>query len=368
MGKKLRLLTAAAILCAVFALTPGTRAEETTAEGDPSGDYEIRAASAAAVLRGVALGLLDAAGNPEFDLTKNGVLDETDARAMLLLAVGGISDPEAFGERVSSGLCDESLFDRFSYTGVKEDGKGNYKSDTVSVVITRGRTETSDYQLADICVQDLSCLKTVFSDGKYNGGPVTVKEMFETEPDAIVGINGDYYKQNHYGPVIRNGEIHLDRITRKWDIAVLLYSGELVTYDYSTLTKEMMDTLNIYQTWVFGPSLLDAESSAKTKFRSAVQDENPRSVLGYFEPGHYAFLTVDGRSKDSKGLTMRQLSELCETLGFLRAYNLDGGQSSVLIAKDGPVNSPYRNGRPISDSIVICDPRQEAADAQTDQN
>lgn len=364
MEKTLRLLTAAAMLCAVFALTPGSMAEETTEPGDPAGTEAFCAADAAALLRGVAMGRVDATAQPEHDLTKNGTIDETDARAMLLCAAGGISDLDAFGERVSSGLCDEAFFDRFSYTGIADDAAGNYKSDTVSITVSRGRMLTSDYQLADIYLQDLACLKTVFSGGRYNGGPVTVDKMFKSEENAIIGINGDYYKQSHYGPVIRNGTPYLDRITSKWDIAVLLKSGELVTYDYRTLTREMLDTLDVYQTWVFGPALLDAEGGAKKKFRSAVQDENPRSVLGYFEPGHYAFLTVDGRSKYSKGLTMAQLSQLCESLGFARAYNLDGGQSSVLIADSGPVNNPYRNGRPISDIIVICDPPNKAADSE----
>ena len=33
-------------------------------------------------------------------------------------------------------------------------------------------------------------------------------------------------------------------------------------------------------------------------------------LIGYYEPGHYCFVAVDGRSDKSKGLTMAQLSEL----------------------------------------------------------
>jgi len=104
---------------------------------------------------------------------------------------------------------------------------------------------------------------------------------------------------------------------------------------------------------VFGPSLLDDEGHTKTKFRSALQGENPRSVLGYFEPGHYGFLVVDGREKESEGMTMQALSALCEELGFVRAYNMDGGQSSVLIGRSGTINEPYRGGRPSSDILAI---------------
>lgn len=352
----------------LFSAVTAARAEASPAMGDLNGDGMLSASDAAATLRAAERGAIAANERPDLDLTKNGTIDGTDARAMLFYAAGGIAELDAFGEWVASGLCAETLFDRFSYTGVTDDGAGNYKSETVSIKITRGRAETSNYQLADIYLQDLDCLRTVFSGGRYNGGPVTVKTMFESQDDAIIGINGDYYKQNHYGPVIRNGTVFLDRITTKWDIALLLTSGELVIYDYHTLTREMLDYLDVCQAWVFGPSLLDAEGCAKKKFRSVVQDENPRTVLGYYEPGHYAFLTVDGRSSKSDGMTMRQLSQLCEDLGFTRAYNLDGGQSSVMIAKSGPVNNPYRNGRPISDIIVICDPPAEAADLENEND
>ena len=111
--------------------------------------------------------------------------------------------------------------------------------------------------------------------------------------------------------------------------------------------------MSVYQTWVFGPALLDENGHAKTKFRSQVQAKNPRSVLGYYEPGHYAFLTVDGRARESEGMSMTELSALCESLGFTSAYNMDGGQSSVLLSQSGAINVPYRGGRSVSDILAI---------------
>ena len=32
---------------------------------------------------------------------------------------------------------------------------------------------------------------------------------------------------------------------------------------------------------------------------------NPRSCIGYYEPGHYCFVIVDGRQKQSAGVTLR---------------------------------------------------------------
>ena len=327
--------------------------EEAPYLGDLNGDRAMTAADAAVMLRGIAFGRLGCETHPELDFTRNGEIDGIDARAVLLYTCGGILDWVAFGERVSSGLCDERLFDRFSYSGTLDDGKGNYKSENVSVSIYSGREGSSDYHLADIYVQDIACLVNTFGRGEYFTGPDYVRRMFDATAGAIVAINGDYYSVHQYGPVIRNGVTYIDRITRNWDIAVLLSDGVLLTYAYQTLTKEELLGMDVYQTWVFGPSLLNEHGLAKTTFRTGVMPKNPRSVLGYYEPGHYAFLAVDGRTRQSRGMTIEELSQLCELLGFSCAYNLDGGQSSVLITNAGPVNNPYNDGRPISDIIAV---------------
>ncbi len=358
MKKRTATLITIGLFIVLFMAAPSA-AEEAPFCGDLTGDGITSAADAAAMLRGLAFGRLSADDRPDLDFTYNGEIDGMDARAALLYACGGIESLVDFGERVASGLCDESLFDHFSYTGIRDDGEGNYKSDTVSVTISSGRVETSNYHLADIYVQDIACMQTAFSGGVYRGGTATVRKMFDATSGAVIAMNGDYYTQHYYGPIIRNGITYSDRINRSWDIAVLLTNGELLTYNYRELTTEILEGLEVYQSWVFGPALLDAEGHAKTKFRSAVTTANPRSVIGYYEPGHYAFLAVDGRSSKSKGLTMSQLSQLCEDLGFAAAYNLDGGQSSVLLSQDGPINVPYRDGRPISDVLVVCDLQEE---------
>jgi len=348
-------------LCLLLAVpfAPASATEEAPAVGDLNGDGVTTAADAAQMLRGLAYGRLIEADRPDFDFTKNGEIDGIDARAALFCACGGVSDWVSFGERVSSGLCDERLFDRFSYTGTQDDTMGNYKSENVSVRIVSGRVENSNYHLADIYVQDISCFTTAFGGEKFRGTAQSVQKIFDTVTGGIVAINGDFYTIHLFGTVVRNGETFLDRVTKDWDIAVLQSDGVLATYDYNTLTKDALASMNAYQTWVFGPALLDASGQAKTKFRSRVQAANPRTAIGYYEPGHYAFLTVDGRASDSQGITMEQLSQLCQDLGFARAYNMDGGQSSVLLAQSGPINVPFRGGRSVSDILVIRELPQE---------
>ncbi len=355
MKKRIILPFILSILLLLAALTPASTLAMQTAPflNDLNGGQPSTAADAAQMLRGIAFAKLSEDTSPDLDFTRNGQVDGMDARAVLFYACGGISDWVSFGERVSSGLCNEKLFDRFSYTGTRDDGMGNYKSENVSVKILSGRMENSDYHVADIYVQDLSCFVTAFGSGEFRGRVRSVRDIFDTVDGGIVAMNGDFYSIHLLGPVVRNGVTYVDRVTKDYDIAVLQSDGVLATYDHNTLTKNALAAMNAYQTWVFGPALLDENGQAKTKFQSRVQPANPRTALGYYEPGHYAFITVDGRSGASAGMTMTQLSQLCAQLGMSRAYNMDGGQSSVLLARDGVVNVPFRDGRSVSDILAI---------------
>ena len=102
--------------------------------------------------------------------------------------------------------------------------------------------------------------------------------------------------------------------------------------------------------------LLDANGQPMTEFNSNVNRANPRSAIGYYEPGHYVFLLVDGRQPGySSGMTTEEMSQLFYDMGCKVAYNLDGGQSAVMTYNGAVANKPYNGGRSISDIIYITD-------------
>lgn len=94
-----------------------------------------------------------------------------------------------------------------------------------------------------------------------------------------------------------------------------------------------------------------------TKFNSVLMPANPRAAIGYFEPGHYCFVLVDGRRAEtySAGMRLEALSQLFYDLGCKQAYNLDGGQSAVMVFDGKVVNQPVGGGRPVSDIVYITE-------------
>ena len=111
------------------------------------------------------------------------------------------------------------------------------------------------------------------------------------------------------------------------------------------------------QIWYFGPALLGPDGSAKEQFTIGrnVANNNPRSAIGYYEPGHYCFLTVDGRG-DERGISMAELSLLCADMGMTAAYNMDGGASSCMYFAG---KNYGQNGRGTTDILYITEPAKE---------
>ena len=289
------------------------------------------------------------------DLTQNDDLDETDVRVALHLAAGLIPDYVSFAEVVSKGILDESHFDVFSYTGTQRDG-WNYKSENVSVTVTKHSKKNLTYYCADIYVRYLGSFSTALSNGRNRGLYQTVPEAARMH-QAILAVNGDYFKARKYGPIVRNGDWIRTNMSQVRDICIMTYDGVLTTYGPKELTLEDVTAMNPYQLWIFGPELLDAEGRAMTKFNSRLTDRNPRTAIGYFEPGHYCLVVVDGRQGEySGGLTMKDLSALFADLGCTAAYNLDGGETSAMATAEELINRPFRDGRVLSDFILIREP------------
>lgn len=75
-------------------------------------------------------------------------------------------------------------------------------------------------------------------------------------------------------------------------------------------------------------------------------NRHPRTAVGITSDNKLMVVVVDGRSSQSQGLTIPQLSSLMEALGCTSALNYDGGGSSTAWVKnEGIVNFPSDNGK-----------------------
>ena len=237
--------------------------------------------------------------------------------------------------------------------------RGNtYKSPTLSVSVTThvdrklfGKALV--YYVADVRVSDVTQIKTAAFSGNFaNTGRGRVSKMAHRE-NALIAISGDYCGNHGDTLIIRNGEVYRQRIGTA-DICLLLKNGEMRTMRSDGVKIDQILALDPWQAWQFGPALLNSSGSPRKSFPvNTIGGNNPRCCIGYYEPGHYCFVLVDGRQKASRGLTLPELAKLMQSLGCSQAYNLDGGASAHLFWQDRIYNAPSGGGRVISDIIYI---------------
>ncbi len=227
----------------------------------------------------------------------------------------------------------------------------SYKSSDIAVTLSKQRVDRSDVTVADIYLTSVEHLRRAYGDDRWKG-PAERLHAIALRNQAIVAMNGDYATALSAGLVIANGTALQSTGNRKRDHCIIFRDGRMVTFLKGEMDLEEMLSEDLWQSFLFGPALL-VDGVAIEQIKTDVAPANPRSVLGYYEPGHYCFVQVDGRSSKSRGLTITGLAEFMESLGCVSAYNLDGGQSSSMYFHGAIITDPYRSGRRVTDIVYI---------------
>ena len=274
---------------------------------------------------------------------------------------------------VRSGMWGEKFADKFTEGEVIRT-EDSYRSENVYITLERIEEPGLVYFVADVYISDLKYLGTAFAtgegNGEYNVGTEVRIDEIANRVNAIVAINGDHYKL-HNGIVIRNGMLYSE--TPYEDVCVLYTDGSMETYTKDELDIEEVKAAGPWQVWSFGPGLLDAEGHAKTFTDGqsnvlSVNVKNPRCAIGYYEPGHYCLVKVEGnrwgKFIGSYGMTFSELARMFEERGCVRAYALDGGRSAAMSWQGEFLSTNYDRGSfdivYIADTPVVTDAPKEA--------
>lgn len=274
----------------------------------------------------------------------------------------GAAFPERFLNGEKKQLVDDKeirdYLSSMSFEAYDGDGNGKfiglYQSGAVFMTVLRvdytlisgvsGNPHKERYFVYDFYIRDIENLySNVTNERKdfeelINEAESTVD--FPTDDVSVSGlpiaaVNGDYWgNTNHTLIAERNGSVlHLsDRVES--DVRVLYWDGIMQTYAPEEFVWSDVEKRGPYQIWNFGPGLIDANGEAVKNYSSSSYDpyvinsRHPRTVMGYFEPGHYCFVTIDGRSDYSDGMTMVEVADLMKKIGCRQAYNMDGGDST----------------------------------------
>lgn len=172
-----------------------------------------------------------------------------------------------------------------------------------------------------------------------------------TDKNALMAFNGSYFNTTTGGSTVffkYDGQVINNTVAGfnayRENGAVVLDNGGMPkvvgkpTAGWTALTEPVA---------LAGGPLLMLDGKELTQLEVVFNTtRHPRTAIGITADGKMIVVVVDGRSSQSQGLTIPQLSELMAALGCTQALNLDGGGSSTAWVKgEGVVNFPTDNGK-----------------------
>ncbi len=236
--------------------------------------------------------------------------------------------------------------------------ENSYTSPNIAITVEKRTKGEGDslvtYYVADVHVTSAQYFRTAFAKDRFGKNIKENVLPIAERHNAILATSGDYYGMNASRTVIRNGTLYRES-DLDGDVCVLYRDGTMkIFYDREPFDAAAEMENGAWQAWSFGPSLFKKDGTPLTSYGGYLAKAHPRCAIGYYEPGHYAFVVVDGRDAGySQGLSMVETANLMKNLGCTLAYNLDGGQTAQMAFDGAIVNQPYQNGRVVSDILYI---------------
>ena len=232
----------------------------------------------------------------------------------------------------------------------------SYKDDNISINLTETTVNNTQVYIADVTVSSSDYLKTAFAQNSFGTNVTAKTSVTAADNDAILAVNGDYYGANSSGYVIRNGVVYRDTVrenSSNGDLAIYKDGSFKIIYE-DQISAEQLVKDGVVNLMAFGPALVENGEIAVGKNEEVGQAmaSNPRTAIGIIDENHYIIVVSDGRTSESKGLSLYQMAEVMNSYGVKTAYNLDGGGSSTLYFNGQVINKPTTGGNKISERAV----------------
>ena len=243
----------------------------------------------------------------------------------------------------------------------------SYHSTNLDITIEKTETTTEDgqnlvYFVADIVCRDMSLFQSAFSGegDKINSNLYEDPRDIAERNGALVAINCDNAGYMTDGIIVRGGQLFRFEPSDR-EMLMVYDDGTLKVrpeQDFSSKEEIAAELQNgLLHTFSFGPGLIVDGQGKGDYSNEKLQTWNPRTAVGMVEPGHFKFVVVDGRTEQSKGMRLIELENLMTSLGCTEAYNLDGGQSSILLF-DGVIQNHIagrETPRKVTDILYIAE-------------
>ena len=255
-----------------------------------------------------------------------------------------------------------------------------YQDSTIQITIGSGRFEDRcDYWTADIRIKDPSQMRTSAAKGDFKSKGTRDGVELCGILNAVLGLNGDFVNGTEkldFGYVVRQGVLFRDNLDTagRWnshlmDVLAIDEDGDFHIVRRAKagdIADMMVEGKRIMNSFCFGPALVidgvmvEDFDGADTWMNMAREYERQRIAFCQVESLHYKVVCCSGPYTNtstlmkSTGLTLADFTRLVAEQGVTTAYNLDGGDSSLLYFHGKRINEkPNQSIRKLQDVIYF---------------
>lgn len=240
-------------------------------------------------------------------------------------------------------------------------GEYEYADPTITVSIENGREFGCVYWVATIRIADPSQLRSVSADG-FDSQMTMPGTVLAKRVNAVLAVDGDYYCYSSGRYTYREGILYESNYYGARDVLVIDEDGDfhgLLNADQKTMDalNGMIDGKRIINVLFFGP-VLYADGMIRTGGNEAAigsDNHSQRMALCQSGPLEYKVICCEAPKRGSTGMTMDQFRAIVAAQNVQVAYNLDGGDSTMLIFNGVKLNDPENpNTRDIADIVYFA--------------
>ncbi len=245
-----------------------------------------------------------------------------------------------------------------------EDG---YLDDTISVRLEHQEMDDgTKMHIAYVEIADASQLRTnvAHPNDMSNAHPRLVTKMTQ-EVNAVIAIGGDNYNQETPKKSFeyRMTQKIRSKSNKQKDILIIDDQGDFHLFIKSAGIDKFPEQMKkenrkIVNAFTFGPALVkDGELLELDKgYGYNPGGREPRVAIGQMGPLSYVFVLIEVKSRDGKtGFSQQKLADFMYGLGCKQAFNLDGGNSAIMVFGDQVIKrQPGGDERQLYDIIYFA--------------
>ena len=242
-----------------------------------------------------------------------------------------------------------------------------YEDETISVKMEqREMDDGTKMHIAWIKIADASQLRTnvAHPNDLSHAHPRLVTKMTE-EANAVIAVGGDNYNQETQKKSFeyRMTQKIRSKSNKTKDILIIDDQGDFHLFINSEGIKEYPEQMKkegrkIVNAFTFGPALVkDGEIvDIKRDYGYNPGGREPRAAIGQMGPLSYVMVLIEVKSRDGKsGFSHHKLAEFMNELGCVQAFNLDGGNSAIMVFGDQVIKGqPGGDERQLYDIIYFA--------------